>query len=112
MCGIVGVVGNPGRRPAPDLPTLRETLARAEGELAAAAADEDRAPSLADLDRAAGTLRRVDRDLHELDGVGALIADPVARAALAHHAGRAAELLAEIEVRLDRSGVDGGDVDA
>jgi glucosamine--fructose-6-phosphate aminotransferase (isomerizing) len=112
MCGIVGVVGKPGRRSAPDLSSLRGILARAEAELAAAASDGDRAPSLADLERAAGTLREVDRELHALDGVGALIADPVARAGLAHHGAVAAELLVEIEARLDRSGIEGHDVEA
>jgi glucosamine--fructose-6-phosphate aminotransferase (isomerizing) len=112
MCGIVGVVGKPGRRSAPDLSSLRETLVRAEAELAAAAGTGDRAPSLADLERAAGTLREVDRELHELDGIGALIGDPVARAGLAHHAGLAAERLLEIEARLDRSGTEGDDVEA
>jgi glucosamine--fructose-6-phosphate aminotransferase (isomerizing) len=112
MCGIVGVVGKPDRRPAPDLSALRETLAAAEAELAAASRVRDGAPLRQALERAAATLRGVDRDLNQCDGVGALVADPVARAGLAHHGDRAADLLAEIEVRLDRSGIDGDDVES
>jgi glucosamine--fructose-6-phosphate aminotransferase (isomerizing) len=111
MCGIVGVVGKPGRRPAPDLSTVREMLAAAEGELGLASGVGVGVPPLDALEGAAEMLRRVDRELRELDGVGALVADPVARAGLAHHGARAAELLGEIEARLDRSGTDGDDVE-
>src|SRR5262252_5106716 len=79
MCGIVGVVGKPERRPAPDLSALRETLAAAEAELGAASRVRDGAPLREALERAAATLRSVDRELNQCDGVGALVADPVAR---------------------------------
>jgi len=112
MCGIVGVVGKPGRRPAPDLSALRDTLGTAEAELTAAAGAADGAPLLAALRRAAASLRDVDRALHEGDGVGALVADPVGRAGLALNGERAADQLKEIEARLDRSPIDGDDLEA
>jgi glucosamine--fructose-6-phosphate aminotransferase (isomerizing) len=111
MCGIVGVVGKPDRRPAPDLSALRSRLAEAEAELAAAVGGGGGVRLRDGLERAAATLRDVDRGLHDYDGVGALAVDPVARAGLVHHADGAAALLAEIEAQLDRSAIDGDGVE-
>ncbi len=70
------------------------------------------APTVGALESAAAILREADRQLLDGDGVAALVADPVARAGLAHHGDRAAGLLAEIEARLDASALDGADIES
>ncbi|HEY5076694.1 MAG TPA: SIS domain-containing protein [Acidimicrobiia bacterium] len=107
MCGIVGVVRQRGSRVPPDLEALRRSLAEAEILLEATGE-----ATLGALEAAARTLREVDRQLREGDGVGALVDDPIGRAGLALHGDRAAEQLAEIEARLDASALDGADVEA
>ncbi len=112
MCGIVGVLGRPGSRVAPDLIGLRAKLVETEAELARMGAELAGEPTVAALEAAAGALRAVDRQLREGDGVGALVGDPVARAGLVHQGDRAAARLVEIEARLDASALDGADIEA
>jgi glutamine---fructose-6-phosphate transaminase (isomerizing) len=113
MCGIVGVVRKPGNRVAPDLATLRRTLAEAETQLERMGADRMGNPTVAALEAAARILHDVDRDLRDGDGVGALVIDPIGRAGLALHGDRAAALLVEIEARLDAmKSIDGADIEA
>jgi glutamine---fructose-6-phosphate transaminase (isomerizing) len=108
MCGIVGVVGQRGNRVPPDLTALGRTLAEAEAQL-----DLIGAPTVTALEAVARTLREVDRQLREGDGVRALVDDPIARAGLAHHGDRAAQQLGEIEARLDAmKSIDGSDIEA
>jgi glucosamine--fructose-6-phosphate aminotransferase (isomerizing) len=108
MCGIVGVVRQHGRRVPPDLAALRRKLAEAESLLELIGD-----PTVTSLEAAARTLREVDCDLREGDGVRALVEDPIARAGLVHHGDRAAERLSEIEVRLDAmKNIDGAGIEA
>ena len=112
MCGIVSVVRRPSDRVPPDLGALRQTLADAEAQLRHMGAEAMGEPTVAALEAAARILADVDRQLREGDGVRALVDDPIARAGVAHHGDRAAELLVEIEARLDASAVDGADIEA
>jgi glucosamine--fructose-6-phosphate aminotransferase (isomerizing) len=107
MCGIVSVVHRRGGRGVPDLSALRIALEDARSRL-----ELTGEPTVDALERVAGVLVDIDRQLREGDGVRALVEDPIARAALAHHGDGAAERLARIEARLDANAVQGDDIEA
>ncbi len=106
MCGIVTVVRHRGDRTTPDLAALVAALDGVEASL------RSREPRPGTLDEAARALAAVDRELLVGDGIGALVADPVHRAALEHHADACFALLGAIENRLDAGALDGDEIEA
>jgi glucosamine--fructose-6-phosphate aminotransferase (isomerizing) len=96
MCGIVAVLRDRGVRRVPALAALLAELELVEASLRTADAIES-----ALLASSASRLIAIDRELCEGDGVGALLADPVARAALTHRAESCADVVAQIETQLD-----------
>jgi glutamine---fructose-6-phosphate transaminase (isomerizing) len=106
MCGIVTVVRHRGDRTTPDLAALAAAL---EGIEASLRSSELRSGALQEAARA---LAAVDRELLAGDGIGALVADPVHRAALEHRADACSALLGTIENRLDSGAPDGDEIEA
>ncbi len=106
MCGIVTVVRHRGDRTTPDLAALVAALDGVEASLRSSE------PRPGTLDEAARALAAVDRELLVGDGIGALVADPVHRAALEHRADACFALLGAIENRLDAGALDGDEIEA
>src|SRR5262245_9154661 len=96
MCGIVAILRGRSDRQPPELPPLADVLDDAEARLRGLAV-----PEPAVLLDVAALVREVDRALRGPAGAGALIADPVGRAALDHRSASVASALAAVEARLD-----------
>src|SRR5438105_8436576 len=96
MCGIVAVVRDHAVRQLSDVPGLIRAFDDVGARLQAATTSIG--PT---LEHAAVALAAVDRELIVHDGVAALLADPVARGALAHRADMCIALVNDIEARLD-----------
>jgi len=95
MCGIVAVL----RRRAPGDPFDLGAATRALDEINELLATAG--VGTAEMIRAASQLHALDRELLERNGVAALVADPVARAALDERVTRCVALVAAVENRLD-----------
>src|SRR5437667_8963264 len=103
MCGIVAVVRRPGQRAVPDLSALTSQLAEAASVLAPPLGSMEPGDVVRAVQRAAGGVAGVDRQLRGTAGLRALLAAPVDDLD-----GRAAELeagIARIERFLDAEGV-------
>jgi glucosamine--fructose-6-phosphate aminotransferase (isomerizing) len=98
MCGIVAVVRRRALSDSLDLTATIRALDDVHGLLGSFTA------GAAELVEAADRLRALDHDLLHENGVGALVADPVARAALDQRAAACTDLLATVEARLDAEG--------
>jgi glutamine---fructose-6-phosphate transaminase (isomerizing) len=97
MCGIVAVVRGRSGRDVPALSELAAALDEAEARLRALR----RNTTATELHDVAAAVAGVDRQLRGPSGTGALLADPVGRAAIDHRCACLADALNAIESRLD-----------
>ncbi len=100
MCGIVAVVRRRSERPAPSLAGLEADLDAARVQLAAVAGGASE--KLADgLDEVARAVEAVDAGLRGVPGTVALVADMEALAALEQSAGELAQVVVDLDARVD-----------
>jgi glucosamine--fructose-6-phosphate aminotransferase (isomerizing) len=107
MCGIVAVLRRPTDGELPDLRMLLSVLDDVERRLREQCADPT-APGIAD---AGSELADVEQRLRGVAGVTALLADPVAHAALEHRSASLTAAVAQLEHALDARPGDGAEIE-
>jgi glutamine---fructose-6-phosphate transaminase (isomerizing) len=98
MCGIVAVLRQPSKRPAPELAELLAELKRVGDALAA---DEALSTTASALGAATDSLTGVDRSLRGPSGLRTLLGTPGSTDAVEAAAGSIGERIASLEARLD-----------
>ena len=98
MCGIIAVLRRRSTRDAPDLGDLEAHLAEAVTRFDAIPTSAD---PIADASEVAAILESVDRALSGIPGLGALLGDRLALAALEHRAEDLARTLARVDAEVE-----------